>query len=74
MTAGALVQPQVTIIRHTYAGCAAGQIEVAVEGTTAACPVSYTLTPAAGGTPQVRSNVTTERTQFTGLAAGHLHP
>ena len=70
VTAGALVQPQVTIIRHTYAGCAAGQIEVAVEGTTAACPVSYTLTPAAGGTPQVRSNVTTERTQFTGLAAG----
>ena len=70
VTAGALVQPQVTIVRHTYAGCAAGQIEVAVEGTTAACPVSYTLTPAAGGTPQVRNNVTTERTQFTGLAAG----
>ena len=70
VTAGALVQPQVTIVRHTYAGCAAGKIEVSLPGTTAACPVSYTLTPAAGGTPQVRSNVTTERTQFTGLAAG----
>ena len=70
VTAGALVQPQVTIVRHTYAGCAAGQIEVAVEGTTAACPVNFTLTPTTGGTPQVRNNVTTERAQFSGLAAG----
>ena len=71
VTQGELVQPQVTIVRHTYAGCAAGVIEVSLPGTTAACPVNFTLTPTAGGTPQVRNNVTTERAQFTGLAAGN---
>ena len=71
ITQGELVQPQVTIVRHTYAGCAAGKIEVSLPGTTAACPVNFTLTPTAGGTPQVRNNVTTERAQFTGLAAGN---
>lgn len=71
VTQGELVQPQVTIVRHTYAGCAAGAIEVSLPGTTAACPVNFTLTPTAGGTPQVRNNVTTERAQFTGLAAGN---
>ena len=71
ITQGELVQPQVTIVRHTYAGCAAGVIEVSLPGTTAACPVNFTLTPTAGGTPQVRSNVTTERAQFSGLAAGN---
>ena len=71
ITQGELVQPQVTIVRHTYAGCAAGAIEVSLPGTTAACPVNFTLTPTAGGTPQVRNNVTTERAQFTGLAAGN---
>ena len=71
ITQGELVQPQVTIVRHTYAGCAAGVIEVSLPGTTAACPVNFTLTPTAGGTPQVRNNVTTERAQFTGLAAGN---
>ena len=70
VTQGELVQPQVTIVRHTYAGCAAGAIEVSLPGTTAACPVNFTLTPTAGGTPQVRNNVTTERAQFSGLAAG----
>jgi len=70
ITQGALEQPQSTIIRHTYAGCAAGAIEVSLPGTTAACPVNFTLTPTAGGTPQVRNNVTTERVQFSGLAAG----
>ena len=70
VTQGELVQPQVTIVRHTYAGCAAGKIEVSLPGTTAACPVNFTLTPTAGGTPQVRNNVTTERAQFSGLAAG----
>ena len=70
ITQGALEQPQVTIVRHTYAGCAAGKIEVSLPGTTAACPVNFTLTPTAGGTPQVRNNVTTERAQFSGLAAG----
>ena len=71
VTQGELIQPQVTIVRHTYAGCAAGKIEVSLPGTTAACPVNFTLTPTAGGTPQVRNNVTTERAQFTGLAAGN---
>ena len=71
ITQGELVQPQVTIVRHTYAGCAAGKIEVSLPGTTAACPVNFTLTPTTGGTPQVRNNVTTERAQFTGLAAGN---
>ena len=70
VTQGELVQPQVTIVRHTYAGCAAGKIEVSLPGTTAACPVNFTLTPTTGGTPQVRNNVTTERDQFSGLAAG----
>ena len=70
ITQGELVQPQVTIVRHTYAGCAAGKIEVSLPGTTAACPVNFTLTPTTGGTPQVRNNVTTERDQFSGLAAG----
>jgi hypothetical protein len=32
--------------------------------------VNFTLTPTTGGTPQVRNNVTTERAQFSGLAAG----
>ena len=35
-----------------------------------ACPVTFQLTPAAGGTPQVLQNVTTDRAIFSHLAAG----
>ena len=67
---GAPVQPQVTVIRNTYANCATGRVEVFLPGTTVACPVTFQLTPAAGGTPQVLQNVTTDRAIFSHLAAG----
>ena len=70
ITQGELVHPKVSIIRHTYAGCAAGRLQVQLDGTTAACPASYRLTPTAGGTPKVLTDVTTETAEFSGLAAG----
>lgn len=70
ITQGELVQPKVSIIRHTYAGCAAGRFQVQLDGTTAACPASYRLTPTAGGTPKVLTDVATETAEFSGLAAG----
>ena len=70
ITQGELVHPKVSIIRHTYAGCAAGRLQVQLDGTTAACPASYRLTPTAGGTPKVLTDVATETAEFSGLAAG----
>lgn len=70
ITQGELVHPKVSIIRHTYAGCAAGRFQVQLDGTTAACPASYRLTPTAGGTPKVLTDVATETAEFSGLAAG----
>ena len=70
ITQGELVHPKVSIIRHTYAGCAAGRLQVQLDGTTAACPASYRLTPPAGGTPKVLTDVATETAEFSGLAAG----
>lgn len=70
ITQGDLVHPKVSIIRHTYAGCAAGRLQVQLDGTTAACPASYRLTPTAGGTPKVLTDVATETAEFSGLAAG----
>lgn len=70
ITQGELVHPKVSIIRHTYAGCAAGRFQVQLDGTTAACPASYRLTPTAGGTPKVLTDVASETAEFSGLAAG----
>ena len=70
ITQGELVHPKVSIIRHTYAGCEAGRLQVQLDGTTAACPASYRLTPTAGGTPKVLTDVATETAEFSGLAAG----
>lgn len=70
ITQGELVHPKVSIIRHTYAGCAAGRLQVQLDGTTAACPASYRLTPTAGGTPKVLTDVATETAEFSSLAAG----
>ena len=70
VVAGSAGTLAVNKLQNTYPHCSIGKIRAGVEGTTAACPVNYTLTPSDGRPSVVKNGVTSDAAIFDGLAAG----
>ena len=60
------------VVHGTYPSSNDGVVDLSVSGTSAACPVKYTITRTDGGTftPIVKNNVTEETTRVEGLPSG----